>query len=98
MHTLTPYNQIDSSQYSLLRRHTTKKSVVSSDYSQMGMYLFGGFCPENGLMNDLWLITPFSQLKPEIKAKKPKYDYLSLEAVKLEPGGKPPMERAMHSA
>ena len=102
MHTLTtalPVN-ISDKERELLWQSTPSSTSAFLNFQYWGMYLFGGYKEGEGQMNDLWLIRPLFKAKQEGKSpvkKRPQTASYSLEAIKLEPEGKPPVSRVLHS-
>ena len=102
MHTMTvvlPFNLTGKEQEALWQTTpNTPSSILSSEF--WGIYLFGGYKEGFGQTNDLWLIRPILRAKPEGKSQLKKLqdtDAYSLEAIKLEPEGRPPVSRVLHS-
>jgi len=79
-----------------------KDTKVKYELDANLMFLFGGY--KNGsAMNDLWMIRPCSTQKSVSKERNSHKSKIaptiySFEAVELQPEGKPPVARAMHSS
>ena len=102
MHTITtvlPPGLIESDFNNLWKSQPNAPSETIK-YQYWGIYLFGGFKEDEDQMNDLWLIRPHFKNKVEsipVKRKRQMTACYSIEAVKIEPDGKPPIARALHT-
>ena len=102
MHTITtviPQNLLENEIKNLWISQSNTISEIL-DYQNWGMYLFGGYKENEGQMNDLWLIKPNFEIKNDKKKSKTNkvaIHFYSIEGVKLEPDGKQPTARVLHT-
>lgn len=111
MHSLTTV-QNDSVESSVLKSKLVWTKVVSAgskdtspvSTSKFGFYIFGGANSKKEPQNDIYFIRPYYKMNAELlDGKKLEFQEntqprLYIEIFKLEPSGKPPCPRYLHTA